>query len=143
MEGEQRYDAHIVYQANIDDFLESHRESSYLVPAGEDEALNQLLRRRKGAPAPWRARESFQVESRSVGSQSLRVETSVNDDRVIRGWYVATENGIVPTHHQAYFGPGLLAGASVITVVLWAIASMLYGTTRIIRWWLRRRRSVE
>ena len=134
--------ARIVFKKDLGDFLAKNPDSTYLVPAGQEERLNDEVAKlpdlETGSP-PFRA--GFMVTRLAEGRQALRVHYDLYDDMTRVGWYEATENEIFPKSQKAHGDIGLLiVPAFFINLVLWAI---LYFAYVLIRRWRKKAAALQ
>ena len=119
--------AQIVRKVNLAEFLKTHPQYSYLVPAAEEMALGAQVRGLPPFGSPpiadprlqWRT--DFEVEERAEGRQSLRVDAS-NTHSVSTAWYEATSQEVRPRSFESY--PRYLRP---LTVVIYALGLNLAG----------------
>ena len=135
---------HFVYHKDLDEFLETHPEHTFLIPEESEEAIRAQLDRENRyhrrdfdweSPDPWRA--WFQIDEREPGRQKLLVFATWDDDRVNMGWYEATDQNFTPTHYKFSFDPGLAMQSffmsGVITVFLWIVVALFLRRRRRLR----------
>ena len=128
----QQAHARIVFKKNLDAFLAKNPGSTYLVPAGQEQRLNQEVSHapdlETGSPA---FHASFSVAQLSKDRQSLQVEYDLYDDLTSVGWYEATEKEIFPKSRKAHGDIGLLiVPAFLITLVIWTVLFIAYVVIR-------------
>jgi hypothetical protein len=127
--------AHIVRLHDLTDFLESHPAYGYLVPAAEEASLQSDVRGRpphgtQNASNPeLRWSSEFELESRSEGQQSLRVDAS-STHHISTGWYDASDHEIHARFERSF--PRYLLGLNALTLALGinVVGWVLY-------WWVR------
>ena len=130
-----RHVAQVVRLGDLPEFLKSHPEASYLVPAGEEASLEEDVHGRPPHAAPdasnpaLRWSTTFEVELRSEGRQSLVVDAS-STHHVNTGWYEATDHEIHPRYQRSY--PRYLLSVNVLFLALCVniVAWVLF-------WWVR------
>ena len=132
-----KWDAHILYKEELNDFLSNNRQYTFLVPEGQTERLNEELLKNCGIKTgdvnsdsqyPWL--ERFKVTPLANGRQLLEVEYRGDDDHVNVGWYETDGKEIYPKFHKWYFGPGLalttLPWAFFANIFVWGIGVYIY-----------------
>jgi hypothetical protein len=126
------YNVFLVWYEDLESFRATHPESIFVVPQAEAER-NQ----KKVASSLSGERAVFQVERRSDGTQTFRVDAFEGSDVYNTGWYTARQDSIVPLRHRRYFGPSLGMAAFLIST---PVSLLVNGAVWFlgVRWWRRR-----
>ena len=128
--GEKGREAHarIVFKKNLDAFLAKNPEHTYLVPAGQEQRLNQEVSQVSDFDTGSAAfHAGFTVTQLSQDRQILKVEYDLYDDLTNVGWYEATEKNIFPRYRKYHGDVGLLlVPAFFITVLIWSVGFLVF-----------------
>lgn len=116
--------AHFITWSEREAFAEQYPEHSFRIIKEERRRLHELVRMLSDKDDIWEA--SFKVRDLRGGIQSIEVSFRGDDDDVNTGYYKVVEEKVIPTHHKAYFGPGMailmMLPAMVITLILFPLA---------------------
>jgi hypothetical protein len=126
------YHAHIIYKRDLDEFVKTNPNYSFLVPDGQWENLkNQLKSETRGY---------FKVEQLPDGKQSLEVGNAVHDEASVAGWYEATDKEFFPERYRLVHSMGQFSAVVMPSFTLGFLCSFLTYDSFLIYAFLKRRR---
>ena len=111
----KHYQANIVINAELAEFLKKSPDYTYLVPAIEDEKFSALfIEQIPNEVGYW-----YRVEKGGKDRQSLIVSAiPYSADGKNIGWYEATDKEIFPKYHSNYFEPAVFMGPGLFPLLL-------------------------
>ena len=131
-----------IYYKNYSTLLSTEKDFSFLVPAGMENKVNELLKQQsrgfkrpmdfnQESENPWEAHVT--VEKSENGKQTIRFFETWDDDRMNTGWYEARDKTFAPQKYLFYFGPSASTPAGFYAFVLLfalILAKALYKSFR-------------
>jgi hypothetical protein len=87
----ERYNAHLIFHKDLENFRQKNPGYTYLVPAGHEKRLRSRL-----------PEGNFTVAQRPDGHQAFEVWRFVHPEAYVVGWYEATEKELFPRRYRVF-----------------------------------------
>lgn len=114
-----RYQARVLFQEELAEYLAAHPKHSYLVPEGQKDALKRYLKENAHIPEGdgWFTSGEFIVAKRRDGRQVFKVTRSTRIKSSNTGWYITDGRSITPLYFWKFDDHGQVTKAIILALI--------------------------